>query len=42
MMSKDELEALAGEMLRLFEELMESEPRMNVKAETRQAAPLPG
>jgi hypothetical protein len=42
MMSKDELEALAGELLRLFEEVMESEPRMNVKSETRQAAPLPG
>jgi hypothetical protein len=42
MMSEDELEALAGEMLRLFEELMEGEPRLNVKDETRAAAQLPG
>jgi hypothetical protein len=41
-MSKDELQALAGEMLRLFEELMDGEPRLNVKNETGKAAPLPG
>jgi hypothetical protein len=42
LMSKDELQALGGEMLRLFEELMDGEPRLNVKNETGKAAPLPG
>jgi hemerythrin superfamily protein len=42
MMSKDELQALAGEMTRMFTELLEGEPRFDVKAETAAAAPLPG
>jgi hypothetical protein len=41
-MSQDELDALGGEMLRLFEELMDGEPRLSVKGETREAAHLPG
>ena len=38
--SKDELEALGGEMLALFEALMEAHPRTEVPKETRTAAPL--
>ncbi len=41
LMSKDELQAMAGEMTRTFTELLDSEPRFSVKAETREAAPLP-
>jgi hemerythrin superfamily protein len=38
--SADELEGLAGEMLALFEELLPTEPRKNVPAETEEAAPI--
>ena len=38
---KEELEALGGEMLTLFEELMEGQPSRAVPGETDQAAPLP-
>ncbi|HET9624423.1 MAG TPA: hemerythrin domain-containing protein [Kofleriaceae bacterium] len=40
-MSADDLAALGNEVLALFEELMEHEPRHNVPAETAHAAPLP-
>lgn len=42
LMNKDELQALAGEMTRLFLEVLEEEPRFSVKNETQAAAPLPG
>lgn len=38
--SKDELAALGNECLAMFEQLLEQEPRMNVPAETVQAASL--
>lgn len=38
--SKDELAALGGEMLALFEALLEEEPRLHVPQETHAAAPL--
>jgi hemerythrin superfamily protein len=40
LMSKDELEALGGEMTALFEKLLEDEPRKDVPSETGRAAPL--
>lgn len=40
MFSKDELAALGNECLAMFEQLIEQEPRMNVPAETTQAASL--
>jgi hemerythrin superfamily protein len=40
MLSTDELEALGGELLSMFEELLEREPRQQVPDETLQAAPL--
>ena len=40
--SADELAALGNECMALFESLLEAgDPRMNVPAETREAAPLP-
>ena len=42
LMSKDELQALSGEMTRMFLEILEEEPRFSVKNETQAAAPLPG
>jgi hemerythrin superfamily protein len=39
-LSADTLAGLGNEMLALFELLLEREPRMNVPAETREAAPL--
>jgi hemerythrin superfamily protein len=38
--SKDELAALGNEMFAMFESLLEREPRMNVPAETAEAARL--
>jgi hemerythrin superfamily protein len=40
MLSADELEALGGELLAMFEELLEREPRQQVSDETVHAAPL--
>jgi hemerythrin superfamily protein len=40
LLSADELSALGGEMLALFEELLDREPRRNVPAETIEAAPV--
>ena len=40
LMNKDELAGLGNEMLAMFEVLLEREPRMNVPAETSEAAPL--
>ncbi|MBV8759974.1 MAG: transposase, partial [Deltaproteobacteria bacterium] len=40
MMSADELAALGNELLAMFEDLMEQEPRMEVPSQTREAAPL--
>ena len=40
LLSKDELEALGGEMVAMFEELLAKSPRKNVPAETGAAAPL--
>lgn len=40
LMSDDELEALGGEMLALFEQLLLQHPRNHVKFETREAAKL--
>ena len=40
MLSVEELEGLGAEMLREFDELMESEPRGDVPGETMRAAPL--
>lgn len=40
LLSKDELEALGGEMMAMFEQLLEQEPRLNVPGETGEAAPL--
>ena len=40
MFSKDELAGLGNECMAFFEQLLEAEPRMNVPAETAQAAPL--
>jgi len=38
--SQDELDALGGEMLAMFEQLLEGEPARDVPAETEHAAPL--
>ena len=40
MFDKDELAALGNELMAMFEELMEQEPRMEVPSQTREAAPL--
>ena len=40
MMSADELAGLGNEMMAMFEQLIDREPRMNVPAETAQAARL--
>jgi len=40
LMSEDELAGLGNEMLAMFEMLLERQPRMNVPAETSEAAPL--
>jgi Hemerythrin HHE cation binding domain len=40
LLSRDELQALGGEMLAMFETLMTQEPRKNVPEETRKPAPL--
>jgi hemerythrin superfamily protein len=40
LLSRDELEALGGEMLSMFETLMAHEPRRNVPSETRSPAAL--
>lgn len=40
MFNKDELAGLGNECMALFEQLLEAEPRMNVPAETAQAAAL--
>ena len=40
MFSEDELAALGNEMLAMFEDLMDQEPRRNVPAETAEAAEL--
>ena len=40
MFSEDELAALGNEMLSMFEDLMDQEPRRNVPAETAEAAEL--
>jgi hemerythrin superfamily protein len=40
LMSADELDGLGGEMVRLFNELLEEEPRTSVPGETGAAAPL--
>ncbi len=40
MMSSDELEALGGEMLAMFERLMTQDPRLEVPKELRKPAPL--
>ncbi len=39
-LDKDTLEALGGEMLAMFETLMEGEPRLSVPSETDAAAPI--
>ena len=39
-LSGDTLAGLGNELLAMFEQLIEREPRMNVPAETREAAPL--
>lgn len=41
MFDKEELAALGGEMLAMFERLLEDAPREGVPAETHEAAPLP-
>jgi hypothetical protein len=38
--NKDELAALGNELMAMFEDLLEREPRMQVPAETAEAAPL--
>ena len=40
LMSKDELAAMGNEMMAMFEQLMEGEPRLQVPSETREAAPV--
>ena len=40
MMDKDELAALGNELMAMFEELMEQEPRMEVPSQTGEAADL--
>lgn len=40
LLDKEELSALGGEMLSMFETLLETEPRRNVPAETGEAAPI--
>jgi len=40
MFSKDELAGMGNELLAMFEELMEQEPRSEVPSQTREAAPL--
>lgn len=39
-MSQDDLAGLGNELLAMFEDLVQREPRMNVPAETTEAAPL--
>lgn len=41
LLSADELEGLGGEMMAMFEELIEEEPRDDVRGETGEAASLP-
>ncbi len=40
MFNEDELAGLGNECLAFFEQLLEREPRLNVPAETAEAAPL--
>jgi hypothetical protein len=40
MFTKDELAGLGNELMAMFEELLEQEPRMEVPMQTREAAPL--
>jgi hemerythrin superfamily protein len=40
MMNADERAGMGNELLAMYEELIDQEPRMNVPAETREAAPL--
>jgi len=40
LLGEDELEALGGEMVAMFEELLTQSPRKNVPGETGEAAPL--
>jgi hemerythrin superfamily protein len=40
MFTKDELAGLGNELIAMFEELIEQEPRMEVPSQTREAAPL--
>lgn len=40
MFSKDELAGMGNELMAMFEELMEEEPRNEVPSQTREAAPL--
>jgi hemerythrin superfamily protein len=40
LLATDELDALGGEMLSLFEQLLQSKPRLQVPTETSAAAPL--
>ena len=39
-LTTDELDALGGEMLAMFEKLMTQQPRKNIPAETSKPAPL--
>jgi hypothetical protein len=41
-LSTEQLEGLGSEMAAMFEELLGGEPRLDVPAETGEAAPLPG
>ena len=41
LMSVDELAGLGGEMLAMFHQLIDSQPRRKVPSQTREAAPLP-
>jgi hemerythrin superfamily protein len=40
MFTKDELAGLGNELIAMFEDLIEQEPRMEVPSQTREAAPL--
>ena len=40
-MAPDELAGLGNELLVMFEQLIESEPRLEVPNQTTEAAPLP-
>jgi hypothetical protein len=40
MFSQDELAGLGNELMAMFEELLEQEPRSEVPSQTREAAPL--